>query len=101
MAANQSQTTEDITSNPIMKIQSTNYQVLGDVDFYPEELRMLIVALQHLVLSTVMFRSFVVPLTWLSLDGSTATYSKTMQIVTFQLTNDKKFRLPRNFLLKF
>lgn len=95
MAAKQSQTTEDVSCQPIMKIQSTNYQVLGDVDAYPEGLQMFIIALQNFVLSTSMFNSFLVPLSWLSLTGSTTTYSKTMKIVTFQLVNDKKFRLSK------
>ena len=62
MMAKQSQTTEDVSSQPIMKIQSTNYQVHGDVDAYPKGLQMLIVALQNSVLSTTMFNSFLVPL---------------------------------------
>ena len=33
-----SQTTEDVSSQPIMKIQSTKYQVHGDVNAYPEAL---------------------------------------------------------------
>lgn len=95
MATTQSQTNEDITSHPIMNIQSTNYRVHDDVDAYLEGFSMLIVSLQNLVLSTAMFRSFAVPLTWLKLVGSTAIYSKTMQIVTFQLTNGKKLRLSK------
>lgn len=78
-----------------MKIQSTSYQVVGDVDAYPEGLRMLIVALQNSVLSMAMFSSFSVPLTWLLFAGSTTTHSKTMWIVTFQLVNDMKFRLTK------
>ena len=53
MAANQSATIEDVSSQPIMKIQSTNYQVERDVSLYPKELQMLIVALKHSVLSTL------------------------------------------------
>ena len=56
---------------------------------------MFIIALKSYVLSTSMFNSFVVPLSWLSLVGSTTTYIKTMMIVTFQLINDKEFRLSK------
>ena len=61
---------------------------------------MLIVALKSVVFSTAMFNSFDVPMSWLSLAGSTATYNKTMLIVTFQLTNDKKFRLSKKLFAK-
>ena len=33
-----SQTTEDVSSQPIMKLQINNYQVKSDVTVYPEEL---------------------------------------------------------------
>lgn len=95
MTANQSQTTKDVSSNPFMMIQSTNYQLLGHIDANPEGLQMLILALKHSVLSTKMFSAFDVPHSWLSIAASTATYSKTMQIVTFQLINHKKFRLTK------
>ena len=87
-----SQTTDDITSQPLMKIQST-IRVQSDVTQYPEELQILIVALQNSSLSMAMFSSFSMPMTWLSLASSTAVYSKTMKVVTFQLINDKKFKL--------
>lgn len=95
MAANNLQTTDNISSNPLMMIQRTSYQILADVDAYPEGLWMLILPLKHSVLSTTMFSSFVVTHSWLSLAAATATYSKTMQIVTFQLINNKKFRLTK------
>lgn len=76
-----------------MKIQSTNFRVNPDVDQYPDKLRMLIVALQIPVLSTLMFSSFSIPMSWLSLAGSTTIYNKAMKLVTFQLTSDKKFKL--------
>ena len=96
-----SHTTKDVTSQPIMKIQSTNFQVQGDVTVYPEELKMLIVSLQHSVLSRAMFNSFPVPVSWLSVVFSTATYNKTISIVTFQLMNDKKFRLSKKVFAQF
>ena len=40
-----SQTTEEVISLSVMKMQSTNYQVEADVSLYPEELQMLIIAL--------------------------------------------------------
>lgn len=86
-----SQTTKDITLQPMMKIKSTNFQFHDNVFVYPEELKMLIVALQHSALSKVMFSSFFIPVAWLSLAGSTTTFSKTMNTITFQLVNDKKF----------
>ena len=47
MDAVQSNTTDDASSQqPIMKIQSSNYQVDGDVTVYLEELEMLIMALK-------------------------------------------------------
>lgn len=90
-----SQTTVDVTSQPIMKIQGTNYPVEGDVSLYPEELKMLIVTLNRSVLSTAMFNYFVVPLSWLSQVGSTATYCKALDVIMFNLVNDKKIRLYR------
>lgn len=68
-----SQTTNDITSQPLMKIQSTNFQVQADVSLYLDELKMLIVALKNFVLSKVIFDAFVVPVSCLSLAGSTTT----------------------------
>ena len=63
MAAIPPKTTNKASSQQsLMKIQSTNYQVVGDLYVYPEELKMLIAALQHFVLSTAMFSAFVVPM---------------------------------------
>lgn len=90
-----SQTTKYVSSQPIMKIQSTKYQVEGDVSLYPEALQMLIVALKHSVLSTAMFNSVDVPLSWLSLVGSTTTYIIAMDVTTFNLVNDKKVHLTK------
>lgn len=78
-----------------MKIQGTNYQVEWDVSLYPEELKMLIAALKSFVLSTAMFNSFVVPLSLLSQARSTATYSKALDVITFNLVNDKKICLSK------
>lgn len=78
-----------------MKIQGTNYQVEADESLYPEGLKMLVVALKICILSTLMFNSFVVPLSWLSQEGSTATYSKALDVITFNLVNDKKVRLTK------
>ena len=100
MAALQSNTTDDASSQPIMKIHSNNYQVDGDVTVYPEELNILIVALRHSVLSTAMFSSFEVPMSWLSMAGSTASYNKTLDTVTFNLINCKKFFLTKKFFFK-
>lgn len=65
--AEPSQTAEDVSSQPIMKIQSTNYQVDRVVSVYPWELKMLIMSLQHFVLKTAIFSSFAVPVKWISL----------------------------------
>ena len=62
MTAAQTNTTEDVVSQLIMKLQSTNYQVEADVSLYPQELKMMIVALQHSGLSTAMFNAFDVPM---------------------------------------
>lgn len=56
---------------------------------------MLIVALNHSVLSTVMVSSFSVSMTLLSLTGSTAVRNKTSKIFTFKLTNEKKYKLSK------
>lgn len=90
-----SQTTEEVMSLPIMKIRGTNYQVEADESLYPEGLQMLVVALKSSVLSTAMFNSFLVPLSWLSQAGSTATYSKALDVITFNLVNDKKVRMTK------
>lgn len=42
-----------------------------------------------------MFDAFPVLVSWLSLAGSTATYSKTTDTISFSLLNEKKFRLPK------
>ena len=59
-----------------MKIQSNNYQVESNVSLYPDDLKILIVVLKRPVLATTMFKSFVVPLTWLSIAASTASFNK-------------------------
>ena len=74
MAATQSNTKE-VISKSLMKIQSTNFQVDPNVSSYPEELKMLIVALKKSALSTAMFSSFPVPMTWLSMAASTASFN--------------------------
>ena len=88
-------TTEETTSQPLMKIQSSNFRVQIDVTKYPEQLQMLIVALNHYVLSMVMSSSFSVPMTWLSLVGLTTMFNKMTKVVAFQLTNDKKYKLTK------
>lgn len=42
-----------------------------------------------------MFDTFVVPVSWLSLAASTATYIKTLNTVTLSLMNDNKFQLSK------
>ncbi|CAI9277902.1 unnamed protein product [Lactuca saligna] len=88
-------TIEDTASQPLMKIQSSNLCVQCDVLKYPRELKMLIVALKHFVLSMVMSSAFSVPMTWLSLVGSTLVFNKITKVVTFQLTNEKKYKLTK------
>ena len=95
MAAAQTNTTEEVASQPIMNIQSTNYQVEADVSLYPEELKIRVVALQYSGLSTAMFNAFDVLMSWLSMVGSTSTYSKALDVVTFNLVNEKRFRLTK------
>lgn len=56
---------------------------------------MLIVALNNSVLSTMTSSSFSVPITWLSLAGSTIVFNKTNKLVTFQRTNDKFYNLTK------
>ncbi|CAI9281406.1 unnamed protein product [Lactuca saligna] len=90
-----SQKTDDASSQPLLKIQSSNYRVQPDVTKYPEELKMLIVSLNHSFLSSVMATSFLVPMTWLSLECSTTVFNKTSNVVTFQLTNNKKYKLTK------
>ena len=89
MAAVQNSTTEEIASHPMIKIQSNNYQVESNASLYPEDLKMLIVALKRSVLATVMFKSFAVPITWLSMAASTTSFNKGTYILTFNLVNEK------------
>ena len=84
-----------------MKIQSTNYQVDPTVSSYPEELKMLVVALKTSPLSTAMFNSFSVPMSWLSMAASTASYNYTTDVITFNLVNNKTVRLTKNMFIKF
>ena len=63
MAAIQNSNTNEVESQPLMKIQSTNYQVEANVSLYPEELKMRIVAVKRSRLATAMFNSFAVPMT--------------------------------------
>lgn len=90
MAAVQNSNTEEIESQPLMKIQSTNYQVESNVSLYLEDLKMLIVSLKRSGLATAMFNSFAVPMTWLLMAASTASYSKATDVITFNLVNEKK-----------
>ena len=92
---------EEVASQPMMKIQSTNYQVESNVPLYPEELKMLIVVLKRSVLATAIFNSFVVPISWLSMDTSTATYNKATYIITFNLVNDKHMCLTKKMFSHF
>ena len=93
MVSVQNSTTEEIASQPLMKIQSNNYQVESNVSLYPDDLKMLIVVLKRCVLATEMFKSFAVPLTWLSMVASTASINKGTDILTFNLVNEKRIRL--------
>lgn len=92
-----SQTTDEASSQPL-NIQGSNYRVQPGESRYPEELQMLIVSLNHSFISTVMTSSFLVPMTWLSLADSTAVFNKTSKVVTFWLTNDKKYKLTKRQL---
>lgn len=56
---------------------------------------MLIVALQHSGLAIKMFNSFPVPMSWLSIAGSTASYCKVTNAITFHLVSDKKVPLTK------
>ena len=82
MAATQSNTKE-VISKSLMKIQSMNFQVDPNVSSYPEELKMLIVALKKSALSTAMFSSFPVPMTLLSMVASTASFNYATNVITF------------------
>ena len=100
MAATNSNT-DEVLSQSLMKIQSTNYQVDPNVSAYPEELKMLIVALKRSPLSTAMFRSFPVPMIWLSWAASTASYNHTADVITFNLVNNKRVKLSKNLFVEF
>ena len=100
MAATQSNT-DEVLSQSLMKIQSTNYQVDPNVSSYPEGLKMLIVALKRSPLSTAMFSSFSVPMTWLSLAASTASYNHTTDVITFNLMNNKRVKLSKKMFVEF
>lgn len=63
-------TNEEEISQPLMKIQNTNICLLLTVDQCAEQLQMLILALNHHVLSTVLSSLFGVLMTWLYLAGS-------------------------------
>ncbi|KAL7607148.1 hypothetical protein Lser_V15G19426 [Lactuca serriola] len=100
MAATQSNT-DEVLSQSLMKIQSTNYQVDPNVSSYPEGLKMLIVALKRSPLSTAMFSSFSVPMIWLSLAASTASYNHTTDVITFNLINNKRVKLSKKMFVEF
>lgn len=70
-------TNEEEISQPLLKIQISNLCLLPTIDQYHEQLQMLILALNHSVLSLVLLSSFGVPMTWLSLVGSTIVFNKT------------------------
>ncbi|KAL7602722.1 hypothetical protein Lser_V15G16687 [Lactuca serriola] len=93
--------TDEVLSQSLMKIQSTNYQVDPNVSAYPEELKMLIVALKRSPLSTAMFRSIPVPMIWLSRAASTASYNHTADVITFNLVNNKRVKLSKNLFVEF
>ena len=100
MAATHSNT-DEVLSQSLMKIQSTNYQFDPNVSSYPEELKMLIVALKRSPLSTAMFSFFFVPMVWLSLAASTASYNHTTDVITFNLTNNKQVKLSKKMFVEF
>ncbi|KAL7604923.1 hypothetical protein Lser_V15G18161 [Lactuca serriola] len=93
--------TDKVLSQSLMKIQSTNYQVDPHVSAYPEELKMLIVALKRSLLSTAMFRSFPVSMIWLSRAASTASYNNTADVITFNLVNNKRVKLSKSLFVEF
>lgn len=70
-----SDTTDEATSQPLLKIQSSSYRVQRDVLQYPKPLQILIVVLNHSVLSTIISSSFSVPMTRLPLAGSTIVFN--------------------------
>ncbi|KAL7601596.1 hypothetical protein Lser_V15G22692 [Lactuca serriola] len=100
MASTQSNT-EEVLSQSLMKIQSTNYQVDPNVSSYPKALKMLIVALKRSPLSTAIFSSFPVPMTWFSMAASTASYNYATDVITFNLVNNKRVRLNKNMFIGF
>ncbi|CAI9271719.1 unnamed protein product [Lactuca saligna] len=93
-------TNEEEISQSLMKIQNTNLRLLPTVDQYLEQLRMLIQTLNNVVLSTVLSYSFVVPMSLISLAGSTTVFNKTTKVVQFQLTNSKMRSLRGSTLYK-
>lgn len=62
---------------------------------YPEELQILILALQHSIFSKAMFDALPVPVSWISPVGSTAPCNITLNIVTFSLLKEKKIHLSK------
>lgn len=56
-------TNEEEISQPLMKIQNMNLQLLPMVHRYPEQLETLIQTLNNYVLSTTLSSSFAVPMT--------------------------------------
>ncbi|KAL7598786.1 hypothetical protein Lser_V15G23126 [Lactuca serriola] len=93
--------TDEVLSQSLMKIQSTNYQVDPNVSSYPEGLKMLIVALKRSPLSTAIFSSFSVPMTWLSMAASSASYNYATDVITFNLINNKRVRLTKKLFIEF
>ena len=61
---------------------------------------MLIVTLKPSILSTTMFSSYALPMSWLSLAGSAITYYNTLDIFTFNLINDKRFCLTKKLFVQ-
>ena len=95
-----SPTTEEVISVPILKIHGSNYQVESDLSKYPDELKMLVVALHNSVLSKAMFDSFAVPMSWLSKAGSTASYNKKTGSVEFTMVNETRIRVSKRLFCK-
>lgn len=78
-----------------MKIQHTNLWLNPSLDFYPEELQMLVLALKKYVFHLALFSSFAIPMLRMSLTASTSIYNKTTKVVAFQLMSNKTKKLTK------
>lgn len=76
-------TSDEDTSQPMMKIQHTNLWLNPSIDGYHEELQMLVLVLNNFALHQALTSSFAIPTQWMSSATSNVVYNKTTKVVIF------------------